>query len=104
VPALLSLDIPGFEGRNVLLIAFLVIVVQISDVLQYVWGKLAGRRKVIPRVSPGKTVAGFVGGVATTTLVAWLAAPWLTPLSLQHSLSSGCCYVAGLSATSPSPP
>lgn len=42
VPALLSLDIPGFEDRNVLLIAF-VIVVQLSDVLQYVWGKLFGK-------------------------------------------------------------
>ncbi|MGL5012249.1 MAG: phosphatidate cytidylyltransferase, partial [Paracoccaceae bacterium] len=38
VPALLSLQIPGFEGRNVLLIAFLVVVVQGSDVAQYIWG------------------------------------------------------------------
>ena len=36
VPALLTLDIPGYENRNLLLIAFLVIVVQSSDVLQYV--------------------------------------------------------------------
>ncbi len=54
VPALLSLTIPGFEGRNVLLIAFLVIVVQISDVLQYVWGKLLGRHKIAPNISPSK--------------------------------------------------
>ena len=40
VPALLTLDIPGYEGRHLLLIAFLVLVVQSSDVLQYVWGKL----------------------------------------------------------------
>ena len=37
IPALLTLTIPGFEGRQVLLIAYLVVVVQISDVLQYVW-------------------------------------------------------------------
>lgn len=55
VPALLTLQIPGFEGRNLLLIAFLVIVVQGSDVLQYVWGKLFGRRKVAPELSPSKT-------------------------------------------------
>lgn len=41
VPALLTLDIPGYEGRNLLLIAWLIIVVQLSDVLQYVCGKLA---------------------------------------------------------------
>ena len=42
VPALLNLEISGYAGRNVLLIAYLVIVVQMSDVLQYVWGKLIG--------------------------------------------------------------
>jgi phosphatidate cytidylyltransferase len=46
---------PGYEGRGLLLIAYLVLVVQSSDVLQYVWGKLAGRRPVAPLVSPSKT-------------------------------------------------
>ena len=68
VPALLSLQIPGYEGRNVLLIAFLVVVVQLSDVLQYVWGKLIGRRRIAPLLSPSKTVEGFVGGVSSATL------------------------------------
>src|SRR3984893_6112356 len=36
VPALLTLDIPGYEGRGLLLIAFLIVVVQSSDVLQYI--------------------------------------------------------------------
>ncbi|WP_226781654.1 phosphatidate cytidylyltransferase [Oceaniglobus trochenteri] len=78
VPALLNLEIPGFEGRNVLLIVFLVVVVQMSDVLQYVWGKLLGRRKIAPRLSPSKTVEGFVGGVASATTLGgclW----WITP-------------------------
>ncbi len=86
VPALLSLDIPGYEDRNVLLIAFLVIVVQLSDVLQYVWGKLFGKTKIAPRLSPSKTVEGFVGGVASATLIGaslW----WITPFSaLQAGL------------------
>jgi phosphatidate cytidylyltransferase len=69
VPALVTLDIPGFEGRNLLLIAFLVIVVQGSDVLQYVWGKLFGRHPVAPALSPSKTWEGLVGGVASATLL-----------------------------------
>jgi len=80
VPALLSLDIPGYEGRNVLLIAFLVIVVQISDVLQYVWGKLLGRTKIAPRLSPSKTVEGFVGGALSATAVG-AALSWMTPFT-----------------------
>lgn len=86
VPALLTLQIPGYEGRNVLLIAFLVIVVQMSDVLQYVWGKLIGRRKIAPRLSPSKTVEGFVGGVASATVIG-AALWWITPFTpLQAGL------------------
>jgi phosphatidate cytidylyltransferase len=80
VPALLTLDIPGYEGRNLLLIAFLVIVVQGSDVLQYVWGKLLGRHKLAPSLSPSKTVEGLVGGVASATALGALLAP-ITPFN-----------------------
>lgn len=80
VPALLTLDLPGYEGRNVLLIAFLVVVVQLSDVLQYVWGKLIGRHKIAPRLSPSKTIEGFVGGSLSATLVG-AALWWMTPFT-----------------------
>lgn len=82
VPALVTLPIPGYEGRQILLIAFLVFVVQSSDVLQYVWGKLAGRHRIAPSLSPSKTVEGFVGGVASATALGaamWWIAPF-TPL------------------------
>ena len=81
-PALLLLKIPGFEGRNVLLLFFLIFVVQASDVLQYVFGKLFGRHPIAPVVSPNKTWEGFLGGGATATLLGaclWWATPF-TPL------------------------
>ncbi|MCI2399442.1 phosphatidate cytidylyltransferase [Aliiroseovarius subalbicans] len=80
VPALLSLEIAGFEGKNVLLVAFLVVVVQLSDVLQYVWGKLLGKRKIAPKLSPSKTWEGFLGGVLSASAVGaglW----WMTPFA-----------------------
>ena len=80
VPALLTLQIPGFEGRNLLLIAFLVIVVQGSDVLQYVFGKLFGRHPLAPSLSPSKTWEGLVGGVAGATLLG-AALHVITPFS-----------------------
>lgn len=85
VPALLTLEIAGYEGRNLLLIAWLVLVVQLSDVLQYVCGKLAGKRKIAPQLSPSKTVEGFVGGVALATLVGALLW-WITPFSFWQAL------------------
>ncbi len=80
VPALLTLDIPGYAGRGVLLIAWLVIVVQISDVLQYVWGKLIGKHKIAPNLSPSKTWEGFVGGILSATLIGTFLF-WITPFS-----------------------
>jgi phosphatidate cytidylyltransferase len=80
VPALLALSIPGYEGRNAFLIVFLILVVQLSDVLQYVWGKLFGRRKVAPSLSPSKTLEGLVGGVASASAIG-AALWWITPFT-----------------------
>lgn len=80
VPALLTLDIPGYDGRQVLLIAFLVVVVQLSDVLQYVWGKLCGRTLIAPSLSPSKTLEGAVGGILSATVIG-AALWWITPFT-----------------------
>lgn len=79
-PALLMLDIPGYEGQNFLLLFFLITIVQLSDVLQYVFGKLFGRRKVAPRVSPAKTWEGLIGGGLSASAIGaglW----WITPFT-----------------------
>jgi len=47
--------------------AFLLIVTQSSDVLQYIFGKLIGRQKIAPVLSPSKTVEGFICGIAGAT-------------------------------------
>jgi len=77
-PALLILNIPGYN--NFLLLFFLVTVVQLSDVMQYVFGKLFGRHKLAPRISPSKTVEGLVGGGLTATGIG-AALFWITPFS-----------------------
>lgn len=83
LPGLLMLDIPGFSGpgfagRNANLIAWVIVVVQLSDVLQFVWGKALGRRLIAPRLSPSKTWEGYLGGTLTATCVG-AALFWLTP-------------------------
>ncbi|MGR3514509.1 MAG: phosphatidate cytidylyltransferase [Paracoccaceae bacterium] len=84
VPALLTLQIPGFEGKSILLIAFLVVVVQGSDVLQYVFGKLFGRHKIAPVLSPSKTWEGFLGGVLSASLLGALLW-WMTPFTMWQA-------------------
>jgi phosphatidate cytidylyltransferase len=78
-PALLLLDIDGYDASSGKLLLFLVVVVQASDVLQFVWGKLLGRRRIAPTISPNKTWEGFAGGVACATLLGtglWWATPF----------------------------
>jgi phosphatidate cytidylyltransferase len=80
IPALLTLRIPGYIGQNSKLVLFFVLVVQISDVLQYVWGKLLGKHKIAPLISPNKTVEGFWGGVLSATGIG-TALWWATPFN-----------------------
>ncbi len=87
-PALLTLDIHGY-GPTAKLLLYLVIVDQLSDVLQYVWGKLAGRHKIAPSVSPNKTWEGFVGGVLSATAIGtalWWMTPFTPPIAAAISL------------------
>ena len=84
-PALLMLDIPGYRGQDAKLLLFLVVVVQLSDVFQYVWGKLLGKRKIAPNVSPNKTWEGFLGGVATAVAIG-TGLYWMTPFRPGEAL------------------
>ncbi len=98
-PALLILKIPGFTGQNFLLLFFLITIVQLSDVLQYVFGKLFGQkiihRKIAPRVSPAKTWEGLIGGGLSATTVGG-ALWWITPFApWQAALMALAIVLAG---------
>lgn len=87
---LLALPQPAdahYDGVSLLF--YIVFLTEFNDVAQYVWGKCLGRCKVVPTVSPNKTCEGLLGGVATTTLLGWLAAPWLTPLHGYEAAAAG---------------
>jgi phosphatidate cytidylyltransferase len=67
---LLLRDIPA-NGR---LASFTVLIaVFAADTVAYFVGRLVGRHKMAPSLSPGKTWEGFVGGAATAVLVTWIA-------------------------------
>lgn len=91
-PALLMLD-TGVPSA--LLIVYLIIVVQLSDVFQYVWGKLIGKHRFSPNISPSKTIEGLVGGGLSAILVGTLLYR-MTPFSpLQAAAVSAVIVVAG---------
>lgn len=94
-PALLLLSIPGFGGQNVLLLFYLLLIVQVSDVLQYVFGMLFGKTKIAPIVSPSKTLEGLVGGGLSATAIGG-AMYWITPFTpLQSAMIALVIVITG---------
>ncbi|MGD1524027.1 phosphatidate cytidylyltransferase [Vibrio owensii] len=69
------------DAGSVGMVLFLLVMTQFNDVSQYVWGKMFGKHKIVPKVSPNKTWEGFLGGVVTISLLSMVIAPLLTPLS-----------------------
>ena len=84
--AISNVNIPGYSesGQNVLLLFYLLLIVQMSDVMQYVFGKLFGKTKIAPVVSPSKTVEGLVGGGASAVAIG-AAMWWITPFTPLES-------------------
>ncbi|WP_104402587.1 phosphatidate cytidylyltransferase [Vibrio penaeicida] len=86
---LLVLPVKNVDAGHIGPILFLLFMTQLNDVSQYVWGKSFGKRKIVPKVSPNKTWEGFIGGVATISLMSAAIAPFLTPFSHAQGLLAG---------------
>jgi phosphatidate cytidylyltransferase len=78
--------IEGVGGNE--LVLYLVLLTAFNDVLQYLWGKSFGKHKIIPKVSPNKTVEGFVGAFFTIAILALLFS-YLTPFNWYEALGAG---------------
>jgi len=82
-------ELNNFPAGGAGLVLFLVFLTQFNDVAQYVWGKMLGQHKIIPKVSPNKTWQGFLGGIFTTTLLSVILSGILTPLSMAMAVAAG---------------
>lgn len=65
----------GEDGRGLFL--FLLLAVWATDIGAYAAGRTIGGPKLMPRVSPKKTWAGLLGGMAAAGLVGWAVALWV---------------------------
>ncbi len=87
IPALMTLDFAGFDNRNIVLLIFMILVVQISDTLQCVFSRFIGEKTLLPELS-GQTVAGTLASIACSGLVAALLYR-LTPFSPFQAALTG---------------
>lgn len=70
-------------GRGLLI--FLIFLTEANDIMQFTWGKLLGKHKIVPKVSPNKTWEGFIGGIVSTTVIGYFLG-FLTPLTTPQIL------------------
>jgi phosphatidate cytidylyltransferase len=61
-------------------LASLVIVVKMGDTGAYMLGRLFGRHKMAPRISPAKTIEGAIGALVFSCVGSWATFTWLVPL------------------------
>jgi phosphatidate cytidylyltransferase len=61
------------EADGVLAVFTVLLAVFADDTVAYFAGRLLGRHKLAPAISPGKTWEGFVGGSAAAIFVTWIA-------------------------------
>jgi len=83
---------PTHPLQGLLLLCFPLAVTWMGDSAAYFFGTLLGNRKLIPAVSPGKTVAGGVAGLITSSLTGAAAGGWLMgfyPQPLASTLAGG---------------
>lgn len=73
---------------------FSVSLCQFNDITQYLWGKGLGKTPIAPKVSPGKTWGGFIGGVCSSAAAAFWVAPYYTPLSGWQAALAGAVLAA----------
>lgn len=85
---LFHVNVPEFTVGAGGLIVFLIIITASNDIFQFTWGKLLGKRKILPKISPNKTWAGFIGGVITSSLLG-IVLSFLTPLNYIESFYVG---------------
>lgn len=78
----------GFDAKlSMHLLSFFFLVIMGSDVGAYYTGRALGKHKLAPKISPGKTWEGAVGGMVASLLMATLAHYWFFhEMSLKATL------------------
>jgi phosphatidate cytidylyltransferase len=93
----------GGDGRlGMFALLSLIAVVKMSDIGQYTAGRLFGKHKLAPQISPGKTWEGVVGGAAFACLASWLMIRWAAPrlIGMQFLVAQASAVWIGVYALS----
>ncbi|GKX55331.1 phosphatidate cytidylyltransferase [Leminorella grimontii] len=76
---------------------YVMVLVWGADSGAYAFGRLFGKHKLAPKVSPGKTLEGLIGGLVTSALIAWLFSLFV-PLHISLNTLLICSVLAVLAS------
>lgn len=76
---------------------YVMILVWGADSGAYMFGKMFGKHKLAPKVSPGKTWQGFFGGLLTAAVISWAYGVW-AHLDVTPTVLLICSVVAALAS------
>lgn len=68
-----------------------------ADSGAYIFGKMFGKHKLAPKVSPGKTWQGFIGGLITSAVISWIFGLW-AHLNVAPGVLLSCSLAAALAS------
>jgi phosphatidate cytidylyltransferase len=79
VPMIILPMIPNYQGENYpWMLASVFILIWCNDTFAYLTGSTIGKHKLFPRISPNKTWEGFLGGITSTILGAFIFSNFFT--------------------------
>jgi phosphatidate cytidylyltransferase len=85
LPAYVGEQTGAAREMRLLTVGFILLIVQVSDVAQFICGKALGRHALAPRWSPAKTWEGVAGGLLSAGLLG-AASHWLTPFPVAQAV------------------
>lgn len=80
---------PKVKHVNLRLLFYFILIVQLSDLLQYLWSQIRFKHFIAPNINSTRTWEGVIGGTATTTLFG-TALWWFTPLTWWEAGIASC--------------
>ncbi|MDO4558011.1 MAG: phosphatidate cytidylyltransferase, partial [Planctomycetia bacterium] len=85
------------ESVSFRLLFFFILIVQLSDSLQYAWSLLPGRHPIASQISQGKTIEGLIGSVVCAALIGTVLC-WATPWPFWYTslVSAGVALIGQL--------